>query len=155
SATGYVEDSVLAIMDDTDPNTASPVFQFGSAELKNVTLQGKFVMTGASIIGSLTNRTDLSPSTNSISQSPQYHNSLQGDMLLKGGGTISLGASPYALFGASVGSTTSRLLNVDNVIHGSSELLVSWYGFTNRATVLADAGQNKELYFYNGLSQGL
>lgn len=151
SSTAYVEDSVLAVMDDNDPNTAVPVFQF-NGELKNVTLQGKFLMSGASIIGSLTNQTDLSPSSLQVTQ---FHNALQGDVLLKGGGTISLGASSFALFGATFGSTTSRLINVDNVIHGSGELLVSWYGFTNRGVVQADAGQNKELVFYNGLSQGL
>lgn len=154
TATGYVEDSILALMDDTDPNTPTPIFQFGG-ELKNVTLQGKMAMGGASIIGSLTNQTDLSPSATTVTGTGTYHNTLEGDVILKGGGTISLGFDQYALFGASGSSSFPyKLINVDNTIHGSGELAVSWYGFTNRGLVQADAGQNKELYFYNGLSTG-
>lgn len=153
-APAYVEDSVLAAMDDTDPSTAAPSFQFVSgSEFKNVTLQGKIGMGGASIIGTLTNQTELLPSTTTITSGGTWHNTLEGDVLLKGGGTISLGLDTFAMFGAQSSVNTSyRLTNVDNLIHGSGELAVSWYGFTNRGVVQADAGQNKELYFYNGQS---
>ena len=53
---------------------------------------------------------------------------------------------------ASSSPTGYRLINVDNVIRGTSELLVSWGGFTNRHIVQADAGPAGELVFYNGFS---
>ena len=154
SSYGYIEDAVLAMIDDDDLQTAAPKFEFASTTLKNVTLDGNFKLSGATIEGSLINTGEITPGP-TYNMSPFYHNALKGDVSLTGGGMVNLGSSPYAIFGSGPGATSLRLINVDNVIRGSSELLVSWYGFTNRHLVQADAGQNKELVFYNGLSDGL
>ena len=66
---------------------------------------------------------------------------------------MQLGSSPSALFGVANYRTplNYRVINVDNVIRGSSELLVSWGGFTNRNIVQADSPNTGDLVFYNRL----
>ena len=146
-----VEDAVLAMVDDTDPLTNAPAFEF-FAKLTDVTLEGNFKLSGTDIVGTLRNPGEISPGPTTVATN--WHNDLVGEVLLTGGGTVQLGSSPYALFGApgSSSPTGYRLINVDNVIRGTSELLVSWGGFTNRHIVQADAGPAGELVFYNGFS---
>jgi hypothetical protein len=149
STYGYIEDAVLATVDDDDPLTSAPSFEFFNTRLQDVSLEGNFKLSGATILGSLRNLGEITSGTAIFPSN--WHNYVGGDVLLSGGGTINL-ASTVALFG---GGDFDRVINVDNVIRGHGELLVSWTGFTNRHVVQADAGQNKELYFYNGLSDGL
>ena len=47
----YVEDAVLAVIDDDDPLTTAPMFEFINADLKDVTLEGNFKLRGATILG--------------------------------------------------------------------------------------------------------
>ncbi|MEX0611869.1 MAG: hypothetical protein WD738_17480 [Pirellulales bacterium] len=150
-STMLVEDAVLAMIDDEDPLTAAPKFEFYSAELKDATLEGNFKLTGAHFIGSLTNPGEIT--TGAFNSTMNWHNNIEGDMLLKGGGTVYLPGSSQALFGTQgPGAPGHRLINVDNVVRGRGELLVSWAGFINRNVVQADAGQNAELIVWNGLS---
>ena len=129
--------------------TTAPAFQF-NAKLTDVTLEGNFKLSGTDIVGTLRNPGEISPGTTTVATN--WHNDLIGEVLLTGGGTVQLGSSPYALFGTPQSSSPTgyRLINVDNVIRGSSELLVSWGGFTNRHIVQADAAG--ELVFFNGFS---
>jgi hypothetical protein len=144
----YVEDAVLALIEDEDPLTSAPSFQFVNAELKDVTLEGSFKLSGATIVGSLRNLGEMTQGTSS-----HIENDLDGEVLLTGSGTVNLQSQTPALFTGTEGA--DRLINVDNVIRGRGELLVSWVGFTNRNVVQADAGNNAELQFYNGLSKEL
>ena len=153
NAVTYVEDSVLAAIDDVDPLTAAPAFQFNS-QLKDVTLEGKLPFSGATFTGFVRNTGEMSPGADRFD--PNWHNGISGDVMLTGGGTVNLTGSSQALFGAYRGvsdvPTGNRVTNVDNIIRGSGELLVSWGGFTNRSVVQADSGLPGELVFYNGFS---
>ncbi len=141
TAYAYVEDSVLAMIEDNDPLTSEPRFEFSNADLKDVTLEGNFKLSGATILGSLRNHGELTGGATT--------NGIEGEVLLIGGGTINLSGTFGYMFGAPSGPSVERLINVDNVIRGHGELLIPWAGFTNRHLVQADGGPTPDLRFYN------
>jgi hypothetical protein len=150
----YVEGSVLALVDDEDPLTAAPKFEFAKAGLKDVTLEGNFKMSGATIMGTLTNPGELMSNPSVFPNYPDPHNGLASDVSLVGGGTVNLsGTFGYMFGGQAFGSPNYRLTNVDNVIRGNGELVIPEVGFTNRHIVQADTpatvGQAPDLRFFN------
>ena len=88
-----VEDAVLAMVDDTNPLTNAPAFEF-FAKLTDVTLEGNFKLSGTDIVGTLRNPGEISPGPTTVATN--WHNDLVGEVLLTGGGTVQLGSSPYA-----------------------------------------------------------
>ena len=125
-STVAVEGSVLAAVDDTDPLTAAPAFQF-NAKLTNVSLEGNFRFTGATFVGTLRNSGVITPGTaptqlrqNGITIWPANCLSREVERC-----SLEFAFAPFAVANYRT-PLNYRVINVDNVIRGSSELLVSW-----------------------------
>jgi hypothetical protein len=150
----YVKDAVLALIEDEDPLTSAPRFEFTGGKLENVALEGLIKISGATFLGTLENRGVVTFGT--AQGQPSSHAWLGGQLLLTGGGTVQLdGSTTIGLFWSGGTGGTDRLINVDNVVRGRGELAVSWLPITNRGVIQADeapAGPVGEMVFYNGTS---